>query len=69
MHEVILDKPEIDVLKFEHTSLTVVDEPTVPVRRKKKHRADYRDKIIVIQWFLICAFAVWGYIAQAGPIW
>lgn len=69
MHEVILDKPEIDVLKFEHTSLAVTDEPTAPVSRRKKHRADYRDKIIVIQWFLICALAVWGYIAQAGPIW
>lgn len=38
------------------------------VHRKKKHRIDYRDKVIVAQWFIIGAFAVLAYILQAGPI-
>lgn len=36
--------------------------------RKKKRRADYRDKVIVAQWMIIAAFAVLVYILQAGPI-
>ena len=36
--------------------------------RKKKRRADYKDKVIVAQWFLIGAFAVFVYILQVGPI-
>ena len=36
--------------------------------RKKKRRADYKDKVIVAQWFIIAAFAVLVYILQAGPI-
>lgn len=36
--------------------------------RKKKRRADYKDKVIVAQWMVIAAFAVLTYILQAGPI-
>ena len=36
--------------------------------RKKNRRADYKDKVIVAQWFIIGAFAVLAYILQAGPI-
>lgn len=36
--------------------------------KKIKHKADYRDKVIVAQWFIIGAFAVLVYILQAGPI-
>ena len=36
--------------------------------RRKRHKADWRDKVIVAQWFIIGAFAVLAYILQAGPI-
>lgn len=36
--------------------------------RKRKRRADYRDKVIVAQWMIIAAFAVLVYILQVGPI-
>lgn len=36
--------------------------------KKKKHRVDYRDKVIVAQWMIIAAFAVLVYILRAGPI-
>lgn len=36
--------------------------------KKRKHKADYRDKVIVAQWMVIAAFAVLVYILQAGPI-
>lgn len=36
--------------------------------RKRKRRADYRDKVIVAQWMIIAVFAVLTYILQAGPI-
>ena len=36
--------------------------------RKRKRRADYRDKVIVVQWMIIAAFAVLVYILKAGPI-
>ena len=36
--------------------------------RKKKRRADYRDKVIVAQRMIIAMFAVLTYILQAGPV-
>ena len=36
--------------------------------RKRKRRADYRDKVIVAQWMIIAAFAVLTYILQVGAI-
>lgn len=36
--------------------------------RRKRHKADWRDKVIVAQWFIIGAFAALAYILQAGPI-
>ena len=36
--------------------------------KKRKHKVDYRDKVIVAQWFIIGAFAVLAYILQAGPV-
>ena len=36
--------------------------------RKKKRRVDYKDKVIVAQWFIIGAFAVFVYILQVGPV-
>lgn len=38
------------------------------IRRRKKRHVDYRDKVIVAQWFIIGAFAVLTYILQAGAI-
>lgn len=67
MHEVILDKPKIDVLNFEHTSLVVAEKPKNQKRRKKCK--NWRDNIIVAQWIIICVLAALVYIAQAGPIW
>lgn len=68
MHEVILDKPEIDVLHFEHTSLSVPGKSKTYSRRKSR-KNDRKSAIIVAQWFVICALAILLYIAQAGPIW
>lgn len=46
-----------------------VQRETEPiVHRKKKHRIDYRDKVIVAQWMIIGAFAVLTYILQVGAI-
>ena len=67
MREVILDKPKIDVLNFEHTSLVVAEKPKNQKRRKKCK--NWRDNIIVAQWIIICVLAALVYIAQAGPIW
>lgn len=66
MQEVMLPKREIEVLRFEHTSI-------VPVRRakpkkKKKHRMSFERKVIIGQWFVIGALAVMNYILQAGTI-
>lgn len=36
--------------------------------KKRKHRVDYRDKVIVAQWFIIAGFAILTYILQAGAI-
>lgn len=36
--------------------------------KRKQRKADYRDKVIVAQWFIIAAFAVLTYIMQAGPL-
>lgn len=58
---------EIDVLNFEHTSLTVAEKPKNQKRRKKCK--NWRDNIIVAQWIIICVLAALVYIAQAGPIW
>lgn len=66
MQEVTLPKQEIDVLRFEHTSI-------VPVRRvnpkkKKKHGMSFERKVIIGQWFVIGALAVMNYILQVGQI-
>ena len=66
MQEVILQKREIDVLKFEHTAI-------VPVRianpkKQKKHGMSFERKVIIGQWFVIGALAVVNYILQVGPI-
>lgn len=66
MREVILDKPKIDVLNFEHTSLVVAEKPKNQKRRKKCK--NWRDNIIVAQWIIICILAVMNYILQVGPI-
>lgn len=66
MQEVILQKREIDVLRFEHTAI-------VPVRRakpkrKKKSGMTFERKVIIVQWFVIGVLAVMNYILQVGPI-
>lgn len=68
MHEVILDNPEIDVLQFEHTSLSIPEKPKTYSHRKSR-KNDRKSAIIVAQWFVICALSILLYIAQAGPIW
>lgn len=62
--------PELDVIDIKHTSLVPASKPKrvdpAPIRRK--HTVDYRDKVIVVQWMIIAAFAVLVYILKAGPI-
>lgn len=66
MQEVILQKQEIDVLRFEHTAIVPVTE-TKP-KRKKKSRMSFECKVIIGQWFVIGALAVMNYILQVGPV-
>lgn len=66
MQEVILPKQEIDVLRFEHTSIVPVIE--AKPKRKKKSRMSFERKVIIGQWLMIGALAVMNYILQVGPI-
>ena len=66
MQEVILQKREIDVLKFEHTAIVPVHR--VNPKRKKKSGMKFEHKVIIGQWFVIGALAVMNYILQVGPI-
>ena len=66
MQEVILQKREIDVLKFEHTAIVPVRE--AKPKRKKKSRMSFERKVIIGQWFVIGVLAVMNYILQVGPI-
>ena len=66
MQEVILQKREIDVLKFEHTAIVPVRE--TKTKRKKKPGMKFEHKVIIGQWFVIGVLAVMNYILQVGPI-
>ena len=66
MQEVILQKREIDVLRFEHTAIIPVTESKP--KRKKKSRMSFERKVIIGQWFVIGVLAVMNYILQVGPI-
>ena len=66
MQEVILQKPEIDVLKFEHTAIVPVHR--VNPKRKKKSGMKFEHKVIIGQWFVIVVLAVMNYILQVGAI-
>lgn len=66
MQEVILQKREIDVLKFEHTAIVPVRE--AKPKRKKKSGMKFEHKVIIGQWFVIAALAVMNYILQVGAI-
>ena len=66
MQEVILQKREIDVLKFEHTEIVPVHR--VNPKRKKKSGMKFEHKVIIGQWFVIAALAVMNYILQVGAI-
>lgn len=66
MQEVILQKREIDVLKFEHTAIVPVTESKP--KRKKKSGMKFEHKVIIGQWFVIGVLAVMNYILQVGPI-
>lgn len=66
MREMTLPKQEIDVLRFEHTAIVPGIE-TKP-KRKKKSGMSFERKVIIVQWFVICALAVMNYILQVGPI-
>lgn len=66
MQEVILQKREIDVLKFEHTAIVPVREANP--KRKKKSGMKFEHKVIIGQWFMIGVLAVMNYILQVGPI-
>ena len=66
MQEVILQKREIDVLKFEHTAIVPVTESKP--KRKKKSGMSFERKVIIGQWFVIGALAVMNYVFQVGPI-
>lgn len=66
MQEVMLPKQEIDVLRFEHTSIVPVHR--AKLKRKKKHRMSFERKVIIGQWFVIVALAVMNYILQVGTV-
>lgn len=66
MQEVTLPKQEIDVLRFEHTSIVPVRE--AKPKRKKKSRMSFERKVIIGQWFVIGVLAVMNYILQVGAI-
>ena len=66
MQEVILQKREIDVLKFEHTAIVPVH--IARPKRKKKSGMKFEHKVIIGQWFVIAALAVMNYILQVGAI-
>lgn len=66
MQEVILQKREIDVLKFEHTAIVPVHR--VNPKRKKKSGMKFEHKLIIGQWFVIGVLAVMNYILQVGAI-
>lgn len=66
MQEVILQKREIDVLKFEHTAIVPVHR--VNPKRKKKSGMKFEHKVIIGQWFVIVVLAVMNYILQVGAI-
>ena len=66
MQEVILQKREIDVLKFEHTAIVPVHR--VNPKRKKKSGMKFEHKVIIGQWFVIGVLAVMNYILQVGAI-
>lgn len=66
MQEVILQKREIDVLRFEHTAIVPVHR--AKRKRKKKSGMKFEHKVIIGQWFVIIALAVMNYILQVGPI-
>ena len=62
--------PELDLIPVERASLMPAKETerADPEPNRRKHTVDYRDKVIVVQWMIIAAFAVLVYILQAGPI-
>ena len=66
MQEVILQKREIDVLKFEHTAIVPVHR--VNPKRKKKSGMKFEHKVIIGQWFVIVVLSVMNYILKVGPI-
>ena len=66
MQEVILQKREIDVLRFERALIFPAEE-TKP-KRKKKSGMKFEHKVIIGQWFVIGVLAVMNYILQVGPI-
>lgn len=66
MQEVILQKREIDVLRFERALIFPAEE-TNP-KRKKKSGMKFEHKVIIGQWFVIGVLAVMNYILQVGAI-
>lgn len=66
MQEATLPKREIDVLRFEHTSIVPVH--IAKPKRKKKSGMSFERKVIIGQWFVIGVLAVMNYILQVGAI-
>lgn len=66
MQEVILQKREIDVLRFERALIFPAEETRT--KRKKKSGMKFEHKVIIGQWFVIGVLAVMNYILQVGAI-
>ena len=66
MQEVILQKREIDVLRFERALIFPAEE--AKPKRKKKSGMKFEHKVIIGQWFVIVVLSVMNYILKVGPI-